>query len=283
MAGKKGMKRGRGAGNSRKAFGKMTRKELYDMAKSRGHKGTSRLTKAELVELLRGGSPVPPAPKPRRGRSAKTAKGMGVSSMQSQRSKAQKISPEKRPENAPGPAREVPPPVSAAREPESVYVDWGYPLPEKYGLDRIGAFAKDPNWVFTYWDLSGSRREEVAQKHGADVFKVSRWHLRVKDLNRNEHVDLPVNVDTGNWYVPVSENGIFRIEIGLITPEGSFISFASTGRITTPRSQPSSNVSEKWMVADKEFQHFLRQAGETGSSELSSKELANHLKTKLSK
>ena len=234
-----------------KQYEDMTRKELYQAARERGFRGISKCKKAQLLELLLKAVDTEPVTLP----GAQPADGAAGSSMLS--GKGQGVQESEAVRERPAPA---------VREPHDVYVDWGYPLPESYNIDRIGAAAKDPNWLFVHWDLSGNREQEVLKEHGQEIFTSARWHLRVLDMERNEYVDLPVNVDAHNWYVPVSEDSTYRIELGLLTNDGTFIQFAATREIKTPRSRPADNVSEEWMVADEQFQQFLKHAGTPGGS-----------------
>jgi hypothetical protein len=268
-----------------KRYEDMTRKELYETAKAKGFKGISKYKKAQLLELLLSGKPAPSTGKKRpvrREPAGAKPDGVGEPTQSAEMPHAA---------GKPAAGDAALSEVAAQREaaqpappgPDKVYVDWGYPLPGHYGIDRISAVAKDPNWIFVHWDLSGNRRQEVAQAYGREIFSVSRWHLRVIDTGCGESVDFPINLDSTNWYLPVAEDKTFKVQIGIITPESEFIQFAETRETTTPRSRPSDSVSEKWMVADEQFQRFLRQAGAPGASELSSHDLAAYLREKLSR
>ncbi len=271
-----------GADKERQAAGsyeKMTRAQMYEAARAKGFKRISRFTKAQLLDLLRG-KIAAPAPADRRKSAARKPKASRFATGPGEPEAPEKVETGDAPYSG-GVAAGTPEGVPASPgEPQSVYVDWGYPLPEEYKVDKIGAFAKDPNWVFVYWDLSGNRREEVAQSHGPDIFNISRWHLRVRDLSCDDYVDFPISVNAKNWYIPVSEDKTFKVEIGLLTPEGDFIPFAATAEIRTPRSRPSDNVSEQWMIADKKFQQFLQHVGDIGG-EISSGNLARRARDTL--
>ncbi len=257
--------RSSGDGSSAEQYQNMTRKELYQAARAKGLRGISRCKKAELFAMLTGAAPPGPSVLPGAGQVADVPGSSELSGAG---------------RGAPGTEALEEPPSEVRQEPREVYVDWGDPLPEKYNLDKIGAVAKDPNWIFVHWDLSGNRRHEVAQAYGQEIFTTARWHLRVLDLDRSEYVDLPIDVKVHNWYVPVSEDGTFKVAVGLLAGDGTFIEFASTGEIRTPRSRPSDSVSEEWMVADEQFQRFLKHAGTAAASELSSAELAARFRKK---
>lgn len=260
------------------SYGEMTRKELYEMAKTRGFKGMSKYRKAQLLELLMDSGKTKPSIQ---------ASGP-LTEVEDVKAAEPALSPAPDVESAEaGDAARTSEAIEVEsvvpQEPKDVFLDWGYPLPERYGIDVMGAAAKDPNWIFVYWDLSGGRREEVALKYGREIFASARWHVRVVDTGCGECVDFPVNVDSRNWYIPAAEDTTFRIQIGLLTPDGEFVEFASAREVRTPRSRPADNISEQWMVADELFQRFLKQAGTPGGSELSSSELAARLKEKLNK
>jgi hypothetical protein len=186
------------------------------------------------------------------------------------------------PPPAPAPTEEVrpaPAPVQPpVAEPKEVYIDRGMPLPQIYGEDKITAMAKDPNWLFAYWELTGPRRIEVEQQLGRETVEKSAWVLRVYDLSLARWSDSRIDVNAGNWYIPVSEDRKFRVEIGIVTQEGKFIPFASSKELQTPRSGPSPVVSEKWMVSDETFKKFLELSYPVGASGLSPTELAKRVR-----
>jgi len=232
-------------------YEKMNRKELYEAAKAKGYKGISRYKKAQLLELLLGGDTVRQKDLPAKD-AKKRVKIEGSSGMSSIAGRIVES--------------ETKQAAKAETQSGEIYVDWGEPLPESYNVDRISAAAKDPNWLFVNWELTGPRRGEVAKSHGSHVLETARWHLRLVGLDSGENVDLPINVESRSWYVPVSPDGIYKVKIGLLTGEGEFIEFAITREVRTPRSGPSDIISDEWTVADEQFQKFLKQAGAPGSS-----------------
>ena len=163
-------------------------------------------------------------------------------------------------------------------EPKEIYIDRGLPLPQTYGEDRITAMAKDPNWIFAYWELTGPRKMEVEKQCGRETLENAAWVLRVHDCALSRWSDIRIDVGAGNWYIPVSEDRRFRVEIGVVTPEGRFIPFASSKELQTPRSGPSPEVSEGWMVSDETFRKFLAVSYPVGASGLSPLEIAKRLR-----
>jgi hypothetical protein len=163
-------------------------------------------------------------------------------------------------------------------EPKEVYIDRGLPLPQTYGEDRITALVKDPNWIFAYWELTGPRRVEVEKQCGRETLEDAAWVLRVHDCSLSRSSDIRIDVGAGNWYIPVGEDRRFRVEIGVVTPDGGFIPFASSKELQTPRSGPSSEASEEWMVSDETFKKFLAVSYRVGASLLFPSEIAKRVK-----
>jgi hypothetical protein len=184
---------------------------------------------------------------------------------------------------APAPPERLMPEMPAPRhvpvsEPKEIYIDRGLPLPQTYGEDRITAMAKDPNWIFAYWELTGPRKMEVEKQCGCETLENAAWVLRVHDCALSRWSDIRIDVSAGNWYIPVSEDRRFRVEIGVVTPDGRFIPFASSKELQTPRSGPSPEVSEKWLVSDETFKKFLTISYPVGASGLSPLEIAKRLR-----
>ncbi|MFH1422261.1 MAG: DUF4912 domain-containing protein, partial [Planctomycetota bacterium] len=163
-------------------------------------------------------------------------------------------------------------------EPKEIYIDRGLPLPQRYNEDRLTAMVKDPNWIFAYWELTGPRKEEVMKQYGSWIFKNAVWVLRIHDCAASFWTDINIDINAENWYIPVTPDTQLKVEIGLITDKGEFISFACSRELHTPRSQPSSEVSEDWFISDKNFQEFLKITYPEGTSGLSSLELAQRVK-----
>ena len=256
----RGKSRAAAAAGTSRAYGRMTRSGLLKAAKTKGFKGISRYTKDELLRLLETGLPAPGKP------AARPAK------------RVKKVVPPALPAAAAAPVEQ---PQAQVRETETVFVDWGTPLPERYGVDTVGALAKDPNWLFVYWDLSGSRMREIIQSCGRDILNGARWLLRVCDLSGAGTFDIPIKPDALNWYIPVHEDRTFKVQIGLLAADGRFIEFACSREVRTPRGKPSANVSEEWFVADTDFRKFLEHIGLSLAGSVSSAQLASLVRLKM--
>jgi hypothetical protein len=110
---------------------------------------------------------------------------------------------------------------------------------------------RDPFWVFTYWELTQSKTDEVKGLLGNDVFSRSRLILRVYNVDNWDYFDIDLNGMARDWYVKVpTANASYCVEIGYKTPDGRFIACARSNVVTTPLDRMSDVIDEQWMVPD---------------------------------
>jgi len=114
--------------------------------------------------------------------------------------------------------------------PESpVYEDLGQ-LPETYGTTTIFLIARDPHWLFTYWDLAFNSFRADDTKDGE-----KKAFLKVFFENGHEQSTIEINPEARNWYIPVpSASTTYYVEIGYLNKKGAWTSLARSGNATTP-------------------------------------------------
>lgn len=140
---------------------------------------------------------------------------------------------------------------------ESPELDEGFEYPRSYGENTIVLMVRDPYWLFVYWELAQDLRRDLAARLGDDVLSRSRLVLRVYDVTRTD-ADHPVSfhdIDIApgarNWYINVMRvERDYCVDIGLITPDGSFIVIARSNRISLPPVGPSDVIDEEWVTLD---------------------------------
>ncbi|OPZ15389.1 MAG: hypothetical protein BWZ10_01756 [candidate division BRC1 bacterium ADurb.BinA364] len=126
---------------------------------------------------------------------------------------------------------------------------------------------RDPEWLFAYWEISDQDRlRHNLNQAGPD----RRMALRVWDVsagnghgNGASHYDIVVTEFAESWYLHVAApNRQWRVELGLLAPNGEFIAIASSNTVATPRSSVSDAVDEAWMRVDEErFEQVFRLSG----------------------
>jgi uncharacterized protein len=76
-------------------------------------------------------------------------------------------------------------------------------LPQTHGSDTVFLVARDPHWLFTYWDI------EISKHPGGPAY------LRVMREDGSLESEIEVPFETRNWHIPVSGAGTgYMVEIG---------------------------------------------------------------------
>jgi uncharacterized protein len=138
---------------------------------------------------------------------------------------------------------------------------------DRYSEDRIVLLIRDPYWCFTYWDLTPERQADVITQLSQGQTKLL---LRVYDVtgidfdgsNAHRYQDIEVNAEAINWYINVwAADRAYCVDLGLLYPDGRFVTLVRSNIVTTPRDSVSSVVDEEWMVVDETFERLYKSAG----------------------
>ena len=101
-------------------------------------------------------------------------------------------------------------------------------LPDTYGENTIFLIARDPKWLFTYWDVA----PDAFPHSGAHEPKV---FLKVLFENGSEQATVEIKLEARNWYIPVPESATtYRVEIGYFGKGEKWVCVAVSGTATTP-------------------------------------------------
>ncbi len=261
--------------------------ELKALAKKMNIKMKAGLRKADIVELLAAAFKKPAKPAP--AKNAKAAKSTAVlkdasGSKTNNAIARQKVRPEKpidqKPETAVKPSVKMPPADREWKVPPRVeepimvqervsdakyytgpgreHAGESLELPVGYGEEKIALMARDPYLAYAYWEVTPSRIEREKAWFGWD----GRLAVRVYDVtgvqfdgrNAVGYYDQEVSELTGSWYFDLGRPAhSFIADLGLLSPEGRFLTLARSNYITMPRDGVSDVVDEEWMLADEEF------------------------------
>ncbi len=100
-------------------------------------------------------------------------------------------------------------------------------LPTSYGLNRIYLVAKDPQWLFTYWDVDWSAH--------ASLVRNGKVFLRILGSDGAELSRVVINPYAQNWYLPVPQPGAtYRAELGYESDSGAWTVICSSQEATVP-------------------------------------------------
>ncbi|MDA8235485.1 MAG: DUF4912 domain-containing protein [Clostridia bacterium] len=128
-------------------------------------------------------------------------------------------------------------------------------LPQTYGDNKMVVMAKDPYWLYTYWELSPQRWEELAHYFTTETLEQAQPVLRVYDVtdldfngnNSHSYFDQLINPLANNWYVFVPEpDRTYCLDLGRLLPGGVFITLLRSNPAAVPRVSISDVVDEAW-------------------------------------
>jgi hypothetical protein len=103
-------------------------------------------------------------------------------------------------------------------------------LPTTYHRDTLFLTARDPRWLFSYWDIDSDRVPTSEMRDGRRAY-----FLRV--LRRSGEVETLQEVNPGarNWYIPVREGGTTYVaELGYFNRGSFWQCLVRSGEASTP-------------------------------------------------
>lgn len=147
-------------------------------------------------------------------------------------------------------------------------LDEDYVLPSRYGRDRLVLMARDPRWIYAYWEMAHEKYRDMF-KDRLPEWSLSRPVLRLYDLSEGvqgvKAMDVALSDDADNWYVRVDRpHHRFVAEIGRAI-SGKFVPFLRSNEVSLPPESVSGTVSEEWAPLDWEA-HYSRFAGRRATS-----------------
>ena len=141
-----------------------------------------------------------------------------------------------------------------------------YNLPTTYGKTQVTLVARDPHWLYAYWEIAGSSIEQLKREIG-DAFNSATHVLRMYDVtlkdfdgtNANHYFDIDVGPHANTWYISLwNDNVTHCAEIGIRIWDGRFFRLARSNFVTTPRSNSSGRSELIWMdVKDSSSQPYV--------------------------
>lgn len=140
---------------------------------------------------------------------------------------------------------------------ESPELDEDFTFPDTHGENVVFLMVRDPYWLFAYWEFSPDLDAELRASVGEEALLRSRLVLRVYDVTESGVGDSPgyhdIDVSPGarDWYVNVTRvERDYRVDIGIVLPDGSFVVIARSNCVSLPPIGPSDEVDERWVTLE---------------------------------
>ncbi|MCX7710762.1 MAG: DUF4912 domain-containing protein [Clostridia bacterium] len=130
-----------------------------------------------------------------------------------------------------------------------------YNLPYSYSDNRIVLVAKDPYWLYAYWEMSEERKNIFFEEFGQRLWEKSIPVIKVTNVSNNSSFYIRINDFTNNWYIQVPDpESLYVAELGRQVTDQFFIHLFSSNYVSTPSSSVSSNTGA-YFINYKDLRH----------------------------
>ncbi len=103
-------------------------------------------------------------------------------------------------------------------------------LPQSYHEDTLFLVARDPRWLFCYWDFDWARAPRGEFRGG-----VPQFFLKIMTAAGAQEALVEIKPEARNWYVPVSRPATsYLAEIGWFDTEDAWHAIVKSRAATTP-------------------------------------------------
>jgi len=128
-------------------------------------------------------------------------------------------------------------------------------LPMRYDATRLALIARDPHWIYAYWEIDPQTQRAVKRKMGPG-FKKATYVLRVYDITKDgvkgsragRSFDFCIEPPRQSAYVELPrDNARYRAELVVRSPLGKDFLVAQSNSVSTPNAGVSENSGETWL------------------------------------
>ena len=133
-----------------------------------------------------------------------------------------------------------------------------------YGTTYLTLMAKDPSWLYAYWEIAPDSLHALMKKVNNHHLKDAKTILRMYDVtlldfngsNANNYFDIEVGPHSNDWYINLwSDSVSYMGEIGLRLNDGRFFALVRSNAVHTPRKNHSPRNEHMWMKVTDEADH----------------------------
>jgi hypothetical protein len=126
-----------------------------------------------------------------------------------------------------------------------------FEVPQNYNQTRLIALVRDPQWIYTYWEITQDSLEAHRCQGDIELWDQGHWVLRVFDHTKIDHWDVNIDPHSSNWYLHVGEAGHrFQLCIGRLFPNKQFQPLVWSNQVETPPQGESNVIDEEWLAVE---------------------------------
>ncbi|MGV0026162.1 DUF4912 domain-containing protein [Phormidesmis priestleyi] len=128
-------------------------------------------------------------------------------------------------------------------------------LPQGYGESRIVLMPRDPQWAYTYWDVSNEHKEALRSQGGQQlalrIYDVTDLSLQFQSPHSVQ--EYPSDELAREWYlpIPVSDRD-YMSEIGYRCADGRWLVLARSAPVRVPPVYPSDWIEDQFITVSWE-------------------------------
>ncbi len=128
-------------------------------------------------------------------------------------------------------------------------------LPNGYGESRVVLMPRDPEWAYTYWDISNDRKQELRRQGGQQlalrIYDVTDVNLEIQSPHSIQ--EYPCDELAREWYVPIPvSDRDYAIDIGYRCADGRWLILARSAEVRVPPVYPSDWIEDQFITLDWE-------------------------------
>ncbi len=128
-------------------------------------------------------------------------------------------------------------------------------LPNGYGESRVVLMPRDPEWAYTYWDISNDRKQELRRQGGQQlalrIYDVTDVNLEIQSPHSIQ--EYPCDELAREWYVPIPvSDRDYAIDIGYRCADGRWLVLARSAEVRVPPVYPSDWIEDQFITLDWE-------------------------------
>lgn len=128
-------------------------------------------------------------------------------------------------------------------------------LPNGYGESRVVLMPRDPEWAYTYWDISNDRKQELRRQGGQQlalrIYDVTDVNLEIQSPHSIQ--EYPCDELAREWYVPIPvSDRDYAIDIGYRCADGRWLILARSAEVRVPPIYPSDWIEDQFITLDWE-------------------------------
>ena len=81
-----------------------------------------------------------------------------------------------------------------------------YTMSKSYSDNKITLLARDPHWLYAYWEISETKKNSFMSELGNDIWEKSIPFLKITNISKNISNFIRVNDFSNNWFINVEDS-----------------------------------------------------------------------------